>query len=170
MERTGLSGRIQVAVSPLCSPPIAAVSSIDWAVGDSLRSLSDVDLEGEPMGPAAIIGKQVAIVLSNKTAESLLVFDSATWPKAATHYWTVVGKAGRSEYHQNWSSYKPIAKLQASGEAAKKRGRCHFPKCALAAPPAVQPNGLALAATNGQVWLIDPTTALCKRSEPWINL
>ena len=48
-------------------------------------------------------------------------------------------------------------KLQAFGEGGKKAWEMPFPKVKLAASPAAQPNGIAIAATNGQVWLIDPT-------------
>ncbi len=48
-------------------------------------------------------------------------------------------------------------KLQAFGEGGKKAWEMEFPKVRLAAPPAVQPNGIALASTNGQIWLLDPS-------------
>ncbi len=126
-------------------------------VGDSLRALSDVDLEGTPLGPAALIGKQVAIVLSNQTAESLLVFDGATLSKAGTTLLDGRWQAGPFSILPDLVLVQTDRKLQAFSENGKKSWEIPFPKVRLAAPPAVQPNGIALAATNGQVWMIDPT-------------
>ena len=70
-------------------------------VGDSLRALSDVDLEGTPLGSAAVVGKQIAVVLSNQTAESLLVFDSATLSKSGKTVLDGRWQAVRSASHRN---------------------------------------------------------------------
>ena len=126
-------------------------------VGDSLRALSDVDLEGEPMGPAAVVGKQVAVVLSNQTAESILVFDNATLAKGGKTLLDGRWQAGPFSVSPDLVMVQTDRKLQAFGEDGKKAWEMPFPKVRLAAPPAVQPNGIAIAATNGQVWLIDPS-------------
>ncbi len=124
-------------------------------VGESLRALSDVDLDGTPMGPAALIGKQVAIVVSTQTSESLLAFDSATLAKAGTTLLDGRWQAGPFRISPDLVLVQTDRKLQAFGEGGKKAWELAFPKVRLAAPPALQPNGIAIAATNGQVWLID---------------
>lgn len=126
-------------------------------VGDSLRVLSDIDLEGTPMGPAALVGNQVAIVLSNQTAESLLVFDSATLSKEGTTLLDGRWQAGPFTISPGLVLVQTDRKLQAFGEGGKKAWEMPFPKVRLAAPPSFQPNGIAVAATSGQVWLIDAT-------------
>ncbi len=126
-------------------------------VGDSLRALSDVDLEGTPMGPAALVGKQIAIVLSTQTSESLLVFENATLAKAGNVLLDGRWQAGPYTISPELVLVQTDRKLQAFGEGGKKAWEMEFPKVRLAAPPAVQPNGIALASTNGQIWLLDPS-------------
>lgn len=124
-------------------------------VGESLRVLSDVDLEGTPMGPASLLGKQIAVVLSNQTAENLYIFDSATLAKAGSTLLDGRWQAGPFTISPDLVLVQTDRKLQAFGEGGKKAWEIPFPKVRLAAPPATQPNGIAIAATNGQVWLID---------------
>lgn len=107
------------------------------------------------MGPASLLGKQIAVVLSNQTAENLYIFDSATLAKAGSTLLDGRWQAGPFTISPDLVLVQTDRKLQAFGEGGKKAWEIPFPKVRLAAPPATQPNGIAIAATNGQVWLID---------------
>ena len=107
-------------------------------VGDSLRVLSDVDLEGTPLGPAALVGDQIAIVLSNQTAENLLIFDNATLAKGGMTLLDGRWQSGPYTISPTMVLVQTDRKLQAFGEGGKKAWEMNFPKVRLAAPPSVQ--------------------------------
>ncbi len=108
------------------------------------------------MGPAAVIGKSVAVVLNKQTEDSLVMYES-----------TSLSRSGAASLDGRWQAGPfPIAgdailvqtdrKLQAFGEGVKKIWEIEFPRVRLVGPPTVYGSSIVLAATNGQIWLLDP--------------
>ncbi len=130
----------------------------------ALRSLSDVDVDGTVVGPLAVVDKQVALVMSNSSDERLMVYDGTT-----------LEKAGQTPLDGRWSSgpysiapdrilVQTERKLEVFGTNGEKQWSIDFPKVRLAGAPAVSSFGVAIAATSGQAWLIDPATGTIKNT------
>ncbi len=83
------------------------------------------------------------------------MYDSATLAKEGTTLIDGRWQAGPFPISDELVLVQSDRKLQAFGPNGKKAWEMPFPKVKLAAPPSLQPNGIAIAATNGQVWLID---------------
>jgi hypothetical protein len=128
------------------------------AVGETLRSLTEVDIDGTAVGPLAMLGTQVAAVVTNQSDESLLVFDGTSLAKVGSTALDGRWQAGPFALDAETVLVQTERKLQAFGAAAAKRWEIEFPRVRLAADPVVGPTGLAIAATDGQAWLIDPAS------------
>ncbi|MGN6136774.1 MAG: outer membrane protein assembly factor BamB family protein [Aureliella sp.] len=126
------------------------------AVAQTLRSLADVDIEGSVLGPLATVGTQVVAVLSNQTDERLLVLDGTSLAKVATPALDGRWLSGPFPLSHDAIVVQTDRKLQAFGVGGAKLWEIDFPRVRLAAPPLVGATGLAIAATDGQAWLIDP--------------
>lgn len=129
-----------------------------FAVGDTLRALSDIDLEGSVVGPLALVGKQVALVLSNQTDESVLTFDGTTLAKSGSAPLDGRWQSGPFNIDAERILVQTDRKLQAFGTDGSALWSIDFPNVRLAAAPVVGPTGIALAATNGHAWLIDSSS------------
>lgn len=129
-----------------------------FAVAETLRALSDVDLEGSVVGPLALTGKHVALVLTNQTDESLLAFDTTSLTKTGTTALDGRWQSGPFGIDSDHVLVQTDRKLQAFGPGASLVWSVDFPSVRLAAAPVVGSTGIALAATNGKAWLIDPKT------------
>jgi outer membrane protein assembly factor BamB len=126
------------------------------AVAQTLRSLADVDIKGSVLGPLATVGTQVVAVLSNQTDERLLVLDGTSLAKVATPALDGRWLSGPFPLSHDAIVVQTDRKLQAFGVGGAKLWEIDFPRVRLAAPPLVGATGLAIAATDGQAWLIDP--------------
>ena len=128
------------------------------AVSESLKALSDVDIEGTVMGPLATVGQQVVLVLSNQTDETLMVMDGNSLTKAGSTALDGRWQSGPYALDADSVVVQTDRKLQAFGSSGAKRWEIDFQRVRLAAAPLVTEAGLAIAATDGKAWLIDPAT------------
>lgn len=126
------------------------------AVGPALRMLSEVDIEGTVVGPLGLVGNQVVAVVTNQTDESLMVFDGTSLEKAGQTPLDGRWQAGPFAVDGETVLVQTERKLQAFGPGGEKRWELDFPHVRLASAPVISSSGLAIAATDGQAWLIDP--------------
>lgn len=126
------------------------------AVGPALRMLSEIDVEGTVVGPLGVVGNQVAAVVSNQTEESLMLFDGTSLEKAGRGALDGRWQAGPFALSADTVLVQTERKLQAFGPGGEKRWEIDFPHVRLAQAPLVNETGIAIAATNGQAWLVDP--------------
>lgn len=127
------------------------------SVGDSLRALTEVDLESPLVGPLAVVGNKVCGVNSSRSGDSLMFFEAISLEKANSFPLTGRVIAGPIA-HDDFCIVQTDSKLIAVTAEAQEKWSIDFPKSKLLGDPLSVDGNLGLTTTSGEFWLIDPAT------------
>ncbi len=125
-------------------------------VGDSLKVLTEVDLENPCVGPIIQVGSRLAAVESTKAGDSLSFYDATNLTKAVTL--PLQGRLVTGPFPVAdgclLQTNAQLVLVQADGSPGWS---IDFPNSALVGPPIDREGKWLLLTRSGQVWLVDPT-------------
>lgn len=129
------------------------------SVGDSLRVLTEVDLESPLTGPlVAMAGGQVCGVNATRSGDTLEFFDATSLEKKASLPLAGGRRISGPYPTQNGCILQSETKLVAVSPEAKQLWAVDFPNSPLVSAPVASGNHLVVATQSGQTWVIDPAT------------
>ncbi len=127
------------------------------SVGDSLRALTEVDLEAPLTGPLALLGTQVVAVSETRSGDRLVLYDSTSLEQTTDV--VLDGHVIGGPF-----SLPELVVVQTEGQliAVTSQGEVtwsiDFPSSELTSPPVVHQGQLVMATTSGEVWVVDAAT------------
>ncbi|MFO1066708.1 MAG: PQQ-binding-like beta-propeller repeat protein [Pirellulales bacterium] len=161
-------------------PPVEPTKSVAWArpvyfpgkqmliatgnmqkiyrigVGESLRSLLDVDIEKPVIGPLAKVGTSVLAVIPEPGQDNLVAIDSESLNRGKPVMLDGRWIAGPFAVSDKLAFIQTDKSLSAVGPDASIIWSIELPKSVLAAPPEETPAGIVAAMTNGKVLVLGP--------------
>ncbi len=125
------------------------------SVGQSLRPLTEKELEVPLSGPLCQLGGDVAAVRSTSSEHALVLFDSLSLNEKGRV--AISGPCLAGPYSVDGNCVLQTAsKLTAISSDGQKLWEIDFPKSLLVGPPVAASGKLLCATRGGDVWLVDP--------------